>query len=39
MNWMLLAVFAVVLAAIAVSNVWLRRRAEADRRASDEEGE
>ena len=33
MNWSLFALFAVVLGTITASNVWLRRRAEAERRA------
>ena len=33
MNWGLLALFAVILGAITASNIWLRRRAEADNRA------
>ena len=30
MNWGLLALFAIIVAAIAVQNIWLRRRAEAE---------
>jgi len=30
MNWGLLALFAIIVAAITVQNIWLRRRAEAE---------
>jgi hypothetical protein len=30
LNWGLLALFAAIVALVAVSNVWLRRRAEAE---------
>jgi hypothetical protein len=36
MRWTLLAVFAILLAAIIASNVWLRRRAEAEQDAEDD---
>ena len=36
MNWGLLALFAVILGAISASNLWLRRRAEAEREADSE---
>jgi len=37
MNWTLLVVFALILAAVVASNVWLRRRAEAERKAENED--
>ena len=31
MNWGLLALFAIIVAAIAAQNIWLRRRAETEK--------